>query len=357
MCSLKIEDLTFYVNGDAILKNIHLEVPEACVLAILGPGGCGKSTLLKIIAGEEKVRRGKLYFGNKDVTGQSPQRRRAFLADEWDIPTGWRVYKAVEVVARQWGVPRKDRHERVLRALKAVGLEAFAEHPVGRLSTSERNRLYLASGVAVHPHCLLVDDQLASLEPRLRLKIGRDIAEYCRTERICLVWATTQVAEAFALATDLVLMKEGRIEAHDTPRRLWQYPTSTFVAQFLSDANILRGTLRQSAAGMALVDTDLGEISGTLTAESDAYVEGTEVEVAIRPESLHIEQMPADENCFHGTIVNATDEGLIGRYRVATGEHLLLVYEQNPRFLQSGEEDLYFWAAPDDVAILPVKVD
>jgi ABC-type Fe3+/spermidine/putrescine transport system ATPase subunit len=354
MPTLQLNSICLHIENFNVLDEVSFEVDEEEITVITGPNGCGKSSLLQCISGNIRHESGDILFNNTNVNRLSPMRRKAFLVGDWEIAPRTKVVDAITAIARQWGVPSKERAQCVDQAMIAMKLLPLSERRVRSLSTSERRRIYPACALAVQPEWILADNPYAYMHDSLRDELMQNMIQFCREKEIGLILATDNLQEAFFCADKLILMDRGKLLQEDHPRKLQQCPNSIAVAEFVNNANIFEAEMIQHAAGMAYVKSDLGEFSGILTCPADSYKEGKKVHLCIRPESVNILQMPADENCFEGQIKKATNKGIYAAYAIETKNELILnVIESNPRFLDSAGEQLHFWVAPDDIAIVP----
>ena len=356
MPTLQLNSVCLHIQNFNVLDEVSFEVDKEEITVLTGPNGCGKSNLLQCIAGQIRHESGDILFNNKNVNRLSPMKRKAFLVRDWEIAPRTKVVDAITAIARQWGVPSKERAQCVDQAMIAMKLLHLSERRVRSLSTSEHKRIYPACALAAHPEWILADTPFAYTHESLRNELMQNMTQLCREKEIGLILATENLPEAFSIADKLIVMDRGKLLQVDHPRRIQQYPNSDSVAAFINHANIVEADLIQQAVGMAYVKSNLGEFSGMITCPPENYIEGKKVHLCIRPESIKILQMPTDENCFQGRIINSKNKGIYGIYTIETENGTTLeVIEQNPRFLDSIEEKLYFWIAPDDIAIVSKK--
>jgi len=217
---------------------LALEVPPAVPLALAGPSGAGKTTLLRVVAGLARpgtghVECGETWLDTERGIDVPPERRRCGLVfqDHALFPhlSAWRnvAYAA-------------DR-ERALELLERFGVAHRAEARPRELSGGERQRVALARALAARPRALLLDEPLASLDPRTRAHAARELAAVLAELEIPVIAVTHDFAEAALLAGDVAVLEDGRLVQRGAPSTLAAAPASGFVADF-TGAVVLTGT-------------------------------------------------------------------------------------------------------------------
>jgi zinc transport system ATP-binding protein len=165
---LELSGVSFAYRDEPVLEDVSLRVSEGDYLALLGPNGGGKTTLLKLVLG--LLRPGA---GTVRVLGDPPARMRGQIGyvpqhAGFDLDFPIRVQDVV-LMGRLPDRPllgghRDEDHDAALRALEQVELRSRAEHPVGRLSGGQLQRLLIARALVLEPRLLLLDEPTASLD-------------------------------------------------------------------------------------------------------------------------------------------------------------------------------------------------
>ncbi|MFZ2527102.1 MAG: ABC transporter ATP-binding protein [Rhodococcus sp. (in: high G+C Gram-positive bacteria)] len=240
-------DLRF-ADGTVGLSGIDLAVRDGEFVALVGPSGSGKTTLLRTIAGFLDPTAGTVRLGDETVADGTravpPEKRRLGMVFQqhaiWPHRTvGRNVAYPLEVAK----VPRARRAERVAEVLDLVGLPGLENRDPATLSGGQRQRVALARALAARPRALLLDEALSALDEPLRDRLRLELRTLTRAQNLTVVHVTHDRAEALALADRVVVLDRGRIQQVDTPETILQRPDSAFVAKFLSDANLLAGTV------------------------------------------------------------------------------------------------------------------
>ncbi len=246
------------------------------VLALAGPSGAGKTTLLRMAAGLTRPDTGRIECGGETWLDTArgvdlpPERRRcALLFQHHALFPHMSAVRNVEYGAHG------DRR-RAMGLLERLGIEGRAHARPHELSGGERQRVALARALAADPKALLLDEPLASLDPRTRARASRELTAILAGMDVPAVVVTHDFAEAALLATEIAVLDHGRIAQRGSASQLASSPTSGFVADF-TGAVVLTGTARAGAAGLTLVELDGGG-----TAESIDEATGP-VAVSVHP--------------------------------------------------------------------------
>ena len=156
--------------------------------------------------------------------------------------------------------------------------------------------------------------------------------------------------DALAMADRLGVMRGGKIIQCGLPIDVYRRPADSWTATFLGMANLFKGKVLQFGAGEFIAETDLGEVRGAWATPSVAPAVGSAITVCIRPECLHLDAMPPEENAFKGKVVDSLFQGDHALHDFATPSGAILkVAEFNPRQRVGSKASWYAWAEPEDV--------
>jgi len=179
-------------NNEPVLEDINLSVKELDFIGLLGPNGGGKTTLLKVLLGLLPSMRGKVYIMGKSVKegrqyiGYVPQTvefDRDFPISVWDMVRMGRLGKR-RLLQRYTA---KD-NESVTEALRSVEMLDLRNHPIGELSSGQRQRVYIARALATEPKILLLDEPTSSVDPKVSTNIYELLREL--NEHITILMAS-----------------------------------------------------------------------------------------------------------------------------------------------------------------------
>jgi NitT/TauT family transport system ATP-binding protein len=198
------------------LDQVSLEVANREFVALLGPSGCGKSTLLYLIGGFLPVETGAILVDGKKVTAPGPDRGivfQHFALFPWKTVRGNILYG----LERQ-GMPKEEREKRAMDFIELVGLSGFEDSYPSQLSGGMKQRTAIARTLAFDPTILLMDEPFGALDPVTRAELHREFRRIQHELRKTVVIVTHDMAEAFALATRVGVIADGRLAAYDVPR-------------------------------------------------------------------------------------------------------------------------------------------
>ena len=240
-----LKDVAKRWNGQLGVEGISLEIPEGSFTALLGPSGCGKSTTLRLLAGLELPDEGRIFIDGKDVTtSAASDRNLSMVFQSYALFPHLSVVENVVFGLKVRRVPKKERQEKLHRALEITGLLGFENRKPGELSGCQRQRVALARAIVAGQRLCLMDEPLSNLDAKLRNSVRKDIKKLQRDLGITVVYVTHDQTEAMSMADTVVLMKDGHIQQVGTPENLYNSPNNTFVAEFVG------------APPMALIGTD-----------------------------------------------------------------------------------------------------
>ncbi|MFK7843460.1 MAG: ABC transporter ATP-binding protein [Sphingorhabdus sp.] len=262
---MKLDGIAKRWNGQLGVEGITLDIPEGSFTALLGPSGCGKSTTLRLLAGLELPDEGAILIDGKDVTtSAASDRNLSMVFQSYALFPHLSVAENVMFGLKVRRVPKKERLEKLHRALEITGLLGYENRKPGELSGGQRQRVALARAIVAGQRLCLMDEPLSNLDAKLRNAVRKDIKKLQRDLGITVVYVTHDQTEAMSMADTVVLMKDGHIQQVGSPEDLYSRPNNTFVAEFVG------------APPMALIES----------AALDGF--GEEKTIGIRAENIQI---------------------------------------------------------------------
>ncbi len=270
-----------YETGRPAIRDISFAAREGEILCLLGPSGCGKTTILRAIAGFEPVRAGELFLSGQLVSSQhlttpTEQRRVGMVFQEYALFPHLRV--ADNIAFGLHHLSRSERKCQVQEMLRLTGLEGFERRYPHELSGGQQQRVALARALVQNPVVLLLDEPFSNLDPDMASRMRQELHALLRRTKTTTILVTHDHEEAFAMADRIAVLNQGRLEQMDTPELIYHMPASPFVADFVGQADFIRGEIQHG-----MVHTELGEFPNTLTCE-----EGAAVVVMIRPDDIQL---------------------------------------------------------------------
>ncbi len=346
------------------VENITLDIPAGSYCCLLGPSGCGKTTTLRMLAGHETVTSGDIFIGTERVTEQPPaQRNTAMVFQNYALFPHKTVWDNVGFGLKMRGVPERDRTPVIEEMLALVGMESFAHRKPTQLSGGQQQRIALARALANRPQVLLLDEPLSALDESLRIKTRSELRRLQKKFGMTFIQVTHAQDEAFSLSDVIVVMDHGRVDQVGSGMEIYTQPASTFVAQFVGDNNIFRGTVRESEPGEKgrdLIGLDVPDV-GPVHCIGHASPLGQAAACCIRADQLQISDpnSPAPHpNHLTARIVAVEFTGYITRISLLqenNGQELLYKAQTEAWLAtdyQEGQVVTLSWA-PSDCIFLP----
>ncbi|MEO1843857.1 MAG: ABC transporter ATP-binding protein [Roseibacillus sp.] len=334
------------------LNDVTIGIKRGELFFLLGGSGCGKTTLLRCIAGLEKPTSGSVFFDGEDVTDLPTHKREAAMVFQsyalWPHMT---VGQNIAFGLEERKVPKREIEARVHEVLEMVKLIGYEDRAIDQMSGGQQQRVSLARALVVRPKCLLLDEPLSNLDAQLRLEMRSEIRRIVKENDLTGVYVTHDQAEALSMADRMAVMDNGHVEQIGTPQEIYRNPATSYVAAFIGETNLLKGTVVGIKGMLVTVDTDAGEFEGRVTAKNWSPKTGERAIVSVRPEAIRVEVTEGDSQ---GHILETTYLGDVIQYRVETVHGVVVNASQlNPRvILRPGERGLTLDVRSEDVVVL-----
>ncbi|WP_411070504.1 ABC transporter ATP-binding protein [Streptomyces sp. cmx-4-25] len=224
---IHVEGVHFGYPARPVLRGVDLTVRPGELTALVGLNGCGKSTLLRLAAGLLRPDRGRVLLGGDDLAGLSRRAaatRVALLHQSAPAVPGMTVRHLVRqgrYAARgPLGMLREGDDPVVLRALRDVGVERWADRDVDALSGGERQRVRLAMALAQDTRVLLLDEPTTYLDLHHQLDVLRTVVRLREERGLTVVMVLHDLAHAARFAERVVALREGLVVADGTPEEV-----------------------------------------------------------------------------------------------------------------------------------------
>ncbi len=215
---LELRELRQAYDELEVVRGLSLKLERGAIGCLLGPSGCGKTTVLRCIAGFEPVTGGEIRLNGRLVSGPGvmvpPESRRIGMVFQ-DYALFPHLPVAENIGFGLHGVARGERARRVAELVDGVGLSGHAHKHPHELSGGQQQRVALARALAPQPELLLLDEPFSNLDVELRERLGQEVREIIRRTGTTAVLVTHDQQEAFAIADEIGIMREGRIEQWD----------------------------------------------------------------------------------------------------------------------------------------------
>ncbi|MBY0243747.1 MAG: ABC transporter ATP-binding protein [Burkholderiaceae bacterium] len=241
---LVLDNVTHTYGSHRVVDNLSFSLAPGTLACLLGPSGCGKTTVLRCIAGFEHLTSGTIRLDGREISGRqhvpAEQRRVGMVFQDYALFPHLSVAANIGFGLRS--LPSRERDARVATLLELVGLPTQGERYPHELSGGQQQRVALARALAPRPFLLLLDEPFSNLDVDLRERLALDVRAILRAEGTTAVMVTHDQHEAFAMADEVGVMHDGRIQQWDTPYNLYHRPANRFVADFVGQGVFLPGT-------------------------------------------------------------------------------------------------------------------
>jgi len=352
---LAIAGLTKRYGSFTALAPTDLEVAEGEFLTLLGPSGSGKTTLLSLIAGLSVPDGGRLRIAGQDATFAAPHERDVGMVfQNYALFPHMTIAENIAFPLKMRRVDNATAAKRALQALELVRLPHVGTRFPKELSGGQQQRIALARCLVYEPSIVLMDEPLGALDKKLRDQMQLEIKRIHRGTGATIVYVTHDQEEAMTMSDRICLMNGGRIEQLGTPSDLYFRPKTLFVADFIGESNLLRGSV--TGANGSAVEVMLGD--GATRVEATAHAplaRGDAVRVMVRPQNIALGEHGA--KALRGRIVDSMITGSLTKLYVETpvagDQPIVLSYPTSaamqPRAV--GSELAFSWHAGDAVAV------
>ena len=286
---LDVRDLHLAYGARAVVHGLSFALERGAIGCLLGPSGCGKTTVLRCIAGFEPAQRGEIVLNGEQVTRPghivAPERRRiGMVFQDFALFPHLNVADNIAFGLREWNA--RERTARLSELALLVGLEASLRQYPHELSGGQQQRVALARALAPRPELLLLDEPFSNLDVDLRERLSVEVRDVIRASGATAVLVTHDQQEAFAMADEIGIMNEGRIEQWDTPYALYHQPVNRFVADFVGQGAFLPAKVLNSRR----VQIELGVLEGAVPTACQQGCEscgrGCLADVLLRPDDV-----------------------------------------------------------------------
>jgi spermidine/putrescine transport system ATP-binding protein len=321
MALLDIQGVTRRFGDFTAVDNVSLAIEAGEFFTLLGPSGCGKTTLLRMIAGFDLPDGGRILLNGEDLADRPPEARPVrTVFQSYALFPHMTVEGNVAFPLRMARTPERDIAAKIAATLEDVRLQGFGKRLPHELSGGQKQRVAIARALVTHPTVLLLDEPLAALDAKLREEMQIELINLQKEVGITFVYVTHDQTEALALSHRIAVMNAGRVEQVDEPSRIYSFPRTKFVADFIGQCNLFAGPVTANDGGVVTVEVSgLGPVRTTTSSNIAIGRSGT---IALRPEKIRLQATaPAGtpDNHYRGAVADFLYMGDVTVYRVATG--------------------------------------
>ena len=238
---LELKNLTKSFGTNQVLKGIDMKIEEGEFITLLGSSGCGKTTTLRIIAGLEEPDEGQVLLNGTDITALEPNHRDInTVFQNYALFPYMNVEKNISYGLRLKKVPKEEIKKRVEEMLSMVQLEGYGKRKPEELSGGQKQRVAIARAIINRPGVLLLDEPLGALDLKLRRQMQSELKNLQKKLGITFIYITHDQEEAINMSDRIAVMRGGVFEQVGTPNEIYYHPRTSYVADFVGNANIFR---------------------------------------------------------------------------------------------------------------------
>ena len=289
------------------VKDTSLEIKPGSFVTLLGPSGCGKTTTLRMIAGFESPDEGEIYLGDEAINELTPNKRdTAMVFQSYALLPHYNIFDNVAYGLKLRKLPKDVIREKVMKILDLVELGGMESRMTNQLSGGQQQRVALARALVIEPSVLLFDEPLSNLDAKLRVQMRTEIRRIQQEVGITAIYVTHDQSEAMAISDNIIIMNKGVVAQMGTPEEIYYHPVDEFVADFIGEANFLKGKCSLREGGMEKCK---------------------ESSTVLRPEAAKL----GDQGGLECKVVLSCFMGSYQNYHVTVGNTLIKLEDHNPK--------------------------
>jgi len=311
---VELNDITIKFGDVVAVSDVNLEIRSGEFFTLLGPSGCGKTTLLRAIAGFNRQTQGSIELAGK-VVDTIPAHRRdtGMVFQNYAVFPHLNVWDNVAYGLKPRKITGARATERIREALEMVDLTGYEERQPKQLSGGQQQRVVIARAIAIRPSVLLMDEPLANLDAKLRVRLRNDLRNLQESLGITTIYVTHDQEEALSLSDRIAVMSAGKVLQVGAPDEIYDAPASRGVAEFIGEGTFLRGAATRQD-GVTVVQL----ANGSSLTVSDTSLTG-DVSIGMRPHDLQIVEPQQQVNGLRGKVVSRSYLGASVQFLVDCG--------------------------------------
>jgi ABC-2 type transport system ATP-binding protein len=217
---IKLENVTKRYGNVLALDNVSFEINEGEIVGLLGPNGAGKSTTMNIITGFIEQTSGKVTIDGYDTVKKSQKAKKqiGYMPEGVPLYADLTVKEFVTYMAELKGVKRKEKQEKVQKALQDAGLQNVQNKLTKNLSRGYKQRVSLAGTLVSEPKVIILDEPTVGLDPKQVTEIREVIKRLGKKHTVIL--SSHILSEVSQICNRVIIINKGKIVAIDTPENL-----------------------------------------------------------------------------------------------------------------------------------------
>ncbi len=289
----------FKARAGSFVTHAHFEAPSG-ITTILGPSGAGKTLTLKAIAGLLRPTDGfislgceSLYDSQQSINIPARNRGIGYVSQDYALFPHLNVESNITFGMRR--IDRPKRKDRAHELMATVNLSGLGKRTPDELSGGQKQRIAIARVLATDPKILLLDEPFSALDSSSRSHLISEFLQIRGAIGVPIVIVTHDVAEARMLATNMVIIDDGRTLQSGSNDTVYKHPSSPSVARVLGVTNLVDATV--IAANHSDVTLRVGASHVELSVpfpcdlekvQHDTITVGSQVVMGVRETDLHL---------------------------------------------------------------------
>lgn len=339
---LEINNVSKIISNQTILHDINLKIYQGEFFALLGPSGCGKTTLLRMIAGFEEYEQGEIKIDGIDIKNIPPYKRPVNMVfQSYALFPHLDVYHNIAFGLYQEQLPEEIIKTRVEEVLSMLKIDNLRGRNITELSGGQQQRVALARSIVKRPKILLLDEPMGALDIKTREHTQIELINIQHLLGITFVMVTHNQQEAIAMANRIAVMNGGQILQYGSPRQIYDYPESRFVADFIGRVNFLNAKIIDYEPHNNIITLQLEHFTQNVRLKNPEYnTLDAEIQLALRPEELLLTLTEPDngDNYITGKISEISFAGSEYIYYITlAGEQLITVTSSTAAGVENAE--------------------
>ena len=217
---IQVENITKKYGSFTAVNDISFEIEEGEIVGFLGPNGAGKSTTMNMVTGFIEPTSGKIIIDGYNISKKPKKAKRqiGYMPEGVPLYTDLTVKEFVTYMAELKGVPKKERKEKVEKALEDTGLIDVKNKLTRNLSRGYKQRVSMAGALVSNPKVIILDEPTVGLDPKQVTEIRALIKNLGKEHTVIL--SSHILSEVSQICNRVIIINKGKIIAIDTPENL-----------------------------------------------------------------------------------------------------------------------------------------
>lgn len=283
-----------YRRREQVLKDLDLVIDGKEFVAVLGPSESGKSTLLRMISGIEKATGGAVYIDDVLVGKKTPSTGEvAMVFQNHALYPRMTIFDNIAYSLKLQHMSIEQIQEKVHQMAELFHLTEILEQKPAAVSVEQRRIVAIARALVRDPKIILLDEPFTGLDDGTRHRLRQMLQTIYQQMDAIFLYVTRDPAEAMALGTQILILRDGEVQQMDTPQEVYNHPVSMFVAGLIGvpAMNIWKAKLIADSHHLQIEDLGTLSLSQEMMSHlrDSGYAE-QEIIVGVRPERIRLQE-------------------------------------------------------------------